>query len=356
MVVQSQGYQPPSPSKPSILLPSWLRLFVCIVGIYGCFLTWGILQERISTIKYVSVLKGETITAKFRFFLVLNGLQALIASSVAYTALCLQGRQHELHFRDVLKNHSLSWAYLRLSACACIASPFGYAALQHITYPTMILGKSCKLLPVMLVSVLLYGKRYPLSKYLAVGLITFGVSVFALFEKDSGKASHKGTQSDSLFGIFLLLINLFIDGSINTWQDDLFKRYRVRSQHVMFFMNLISATLLFSFLAVTAVAVPESSELLRFIPFIRTHPKATLDMLSFGLLGSLGQLFIFHTIEHFGSVVLVTITVTRKLMTMLVSLVWFGHHVRPEQMLGMGAVGVALVMETFGKSHKSHHK
>jgi hypothetical protein len=42
-------------------------------------------------------------------------------------------------------------------------------------------------------------------------------------------------------------------------------------------------------------------------------------------LGGLGQLFIFETIQHFGSLTLVMVTVTRKLFTMLLSVIVFEH-------------------------------
>ena len=33
------------------------------------------------------------------------------------------------------------------------------AALMHVSYPTQALAKSCKMIPVMIISVLFYGKR-----------------------------------------------------------------------------------------------------------------------------------------------------------------------------------------------------
>jgi UDP-galactose transporter B1 len=348
-------YSPPSPSKDkidAIVGASRLRLVICVAGIYGCFLSWGVLQERISTISYSAIIDGTPMVSKFRSFLVLNTVQATIAATMAFVALRLQHKSIEsLHLGTFLRNHSLCWAYLRLAVCSCTASPFGYAALQHITYPTMILGKSCKLLPVMMVSVLFYGKRYPLAKYLAVVLITLGVSIFTLF--DDSSHSSKGSQSNSLFGIFLLLINLFIDGLMNSWQDELFQRWRVKAQHVMFFMNTLSAILLTLYLVLGSL-FGFNKELITFLVFIKNYPGAIWDMLAFGLLGSLGQLFIFHTIEHFGSVLLVTVTVTRKLMTMAVSLLWFGHAIRWQQTIGIVAVFSALAMETLGKKKSSH--
>ncbi|CAF0968723.1 unnamed protein product [Adineta steineri] len=48
-------------------------------------------------------------------------------------------------------------------------------ALEFVSYPMQVLGKSAKPVPVMLLGVLIARKRYPLKKYLYVLLIVFGM-------------------------------------------------------------------------------------------------------------------------------------------------------------------------------------
>lgn len=48
--------------------------------------------------------------------------------------------------------------------------------------------------------------------------------------------------------------------------------------------------------------------------------------------------FQVHTLAHFSSLLLVTVTVTRKMLTMLLSVVLFGHHVTKMQWLGVSFV------------------
>lgn len=344
--------------SPRAASEQYLRLLICVVGIYVCFLSWGLLQERISTRAYTAVVDGMVVSSRFPSFFVLNVVQASIATVLAWASLSLS-RRHEAHGSSIgllaiWHNPRLFWSYIRLALSSCLASPFGYAALAHITYPTMILGKSCKLVPVMLVSVLLHGRRYPPIKYATVALITAGVSIFMLFD---GSHSRKGSASNSLLGVALLLVNLFLDGLTNSWQDELFRRYRVRSQHLMFYMNLFSCLFMASYLCtrhlLSLLQHAGTSELARFVDFIGLHPACLVDMLLFGLLGAAGQLFIFHTIEHFGAVLLVTVTVTRKLATMLVSVVCFGHAVRWQQAVGIGAVFASLAIDSFAHQHKA---
>jgi len=47
------------------------------------------------------------------------------------------------------------------------------------------------------------------------------------------------------------------------------------------------------------------SELIDAIVFIRSHPSVITPLAQFALTGALGQLFIFETLQHFGSLTLV---------------------------------------------------
>jgi UDP-galactose transporter B1 len=85
--------------------------------------------------------------------------------------------------------------------------------------------------------------------------------------------------------------------------------------------------------------------LLQSVRFITSHPTAFSPLAAYAALGGLGQIFIFETISHFGSLTLVTITVTRKLFTMLLSVFVFGHQLTPGQWAGVAVVFVAIGIE-----------
>merc|ERR1740128_152145 len=60
-------------------------------------------------------------------------------------------------------------------------------ALSWVNYPTQVVGKSCKPIPVMVLGVLVGRKRYPLLKYLFILMIVAGVAMFMY--KDGGSKS-----------------------------------------------------------------------------------------------------------------------------------------------------------------------
>ncbi|CAO3595991.1 unnamed protein product [Absidia cylindrospora] len=322
-----------------------LRFTVCVVGIYTCFLTWGIVQERVSTTPY----GNENAPNKFKFFIVLNLVQSLIASLVAY--FYMRATRRQIHLQST--PYDLYLKYAQVAFFSCIGSPFGYASLKHIDYPTMILGKSCKLVPVMLMNILIYRRRFPPYKYICVAMITAGVSLFMLYHHHHHE-NDKGTgvnNSNSMWGLFLLGTNLVIDGLTNATQDQIFRTHPtiVSGQHMMFYMNSISS--LFS--AGYLVLHPYNDELRLALQFCAAHPAVIRDILLFGLCGALGQCFIFYTLQFYGSLRLVTVTVTRKLFTMLLSVFWFDHVLSFGQWCGAVLVFAAIGLEAYIKKIKS---
>ena len=87
--------------------------------------------------------------------------------------------------------------------------------------------------------------------------------------------------------------------------------------------------------------------------FLMRHPDAARDVLGYAMAGALGQIAIFETLERFGSLTLVSITVrakslhqvTRKLFTMLLSILVYKHHLRSLQWVGVAVVFAGLFIE-----------
>ncbi|KAF7730978.1 UDP-galactose transporter [Apophysomyces ossiformis] len=320
-----------------------LRFAICVAGIYACFLTWAVVQERVSTTPYGD---GQT-PKKFRYFIVLNLIQSLIAAIVALMYIKISGRS----LNWSITPRSLYLKYAQVAFFHCIGSPFGYAALKHIDYPTMILGKTCKLLPVMFMNVLVYRRRFPLHQYMCVGLITAGVSMFMLYHQTEPKKA--AAASNSLWGLFLLCMNLAIDGLTNATQDQVLRTNTypatlVSGQHMMFYMNLLCS--LYS--AAYLVLNPYNDELPKALEFFHEYPAVIRDVLLFGACGAIGQCFIFYALQHYGSLRLVTVTVTRKLFTMLLSLFWFNHKLTLGQWIGVFLVFSAIAIEEYIKKRK----
>ncbi|GAA5885011.1 hypothetical protein JCM6882_007191 [Rhodosporidiobolus microsporus] len=378
---------------------SLVQLAVCVGGIYGSFLVWALCQERLSTTPYLSTATLPT-SDKFRSVLFVNTVQSFFSVISAFAFLLItkkrpgvtlralvglpaasaskpeprKGKQGELNgqLNGAPKSRSASQLlrlYAFIALVASSAAPFGFLALSHISFPTLLLGKSCKLVPVMLMNILLYRRKFPLHKYALVALVTAGIWAFMAFKPvKAGKAS--GRETSSLLGLVLLGINLILDGVVNATQDHVFSTFTLDGPQMMFFMNVFATLFTFSalllpysfipsFLLPAAAASGESShvnELSSALSFIATHPAVKLDILLFGLTGSIGQLFIFATLSLYGSLTLVTITVTRKMFTMLLSVFVFDHKLTKGQWGGVGMVFGAVAMEAVIARREKKHK
>jgi UDP-galactose transporter B1 len=79
----------------------------------------------------------------------------------------------------------------------------------------------------------------------------------------------------------------------------------------------------------------QDSELLRAMRMISYRPSLCVEIALFCACAALGQVLIFRVVKEFGSLVWVTISVTRQLFTILLSVMLFGHHVNAVQWLGV---------------------
>jgi len=156
---------------------------------------------------------------------------------------------------------------------------------------------------------------------------------------------------------------LILDGATNSTQDEIFARYKVSGQQMMLWINLICTILtsLISALPLPYIPVLHPSkggetEFKNALQFLRTHPTIIYPLLQFALTGALGQLFIFETLQHFGSLTLVMITLTRKLFTMLLSVFVYNHELTHGQWAGAGFVSAGITVEAWVKRQDIHAK
>lgn len=114
--------------------------------------------------------------------------------------------------------------------------------------------------------------------------------------------------------------------------------------------------------ALLPIPIPPSTEteLASAVSFLSRHSEVMKNVLGFAACGAIGQLFIFYTLSRFSSLLLVTVTVTRKMLTMLLSVFWFGHTLSAGQWLGIGLVfggiGAEAVVQKREKQSKEQAK
>jgi hypothetical protein len=102
----------------------------------AAFLTWGYMQEKITTSAYVNAATGET--GRWQFSYVLNALMALSGLGLGAVALAVEGSLAAPRAGVVVtKERALPspWAYMKPALSNTLASPLGYYALRYINFP-----------------------------------------------------------------------------------------------------------------------------------------------------------------------------------------------------------------------------
>lgn len=322
-----------------------VQLILCALGIYTCYLRYGLLQESIYSTSHG--IDGE----KYSFSLFLVAIQTTTNALVALLALQSgifkksKTAEEEKKCGDakVVKKSILTikgvpmFDYAVVSLTYLSAMVFSFTALNYMSYPMQALGKSCKMIPVMLMGIIISKRRYSLREFICVFLITIGVALFSWKSKQSSQQPPTST-----IGLLLLFASLFMDGITGPLQERLISRFNPSTHELMFWQNITAAIWLLLPLVVTGEGV-------KAIRFIVKYPETLSDIMTFSLVSALGQNFIFYTVRNFNSLIVTTITTTRKMFTILLSIFVYKHAVAPRQWLGLLLVFVAITWEAVSK-------
>lgn len=116
------------------------KLIFCFAGLQVSYILWGVVQEHLMTHEYT--------LGKFRssaFLVFANRFLALLISLVIVVT------QRFMNPNKAVKNVPFYY-YAPASLSNTISSWAQYEALKYVSFPTQVLSKSCKIIPVMLVS------------------------------------------------------------------------------------------------------------------------------------------------------------------------------------------------------------
>ncbi|CCH62103.1 hypothetical protein TBLA_0G01590 [Henningerozyma blattae CBS 6284] len=327
--------------------PNTSTLIICTIGIYVSFLTWALIQEPLTTKRWPAT------ELKFQAPNFIAIVQSIVAMTVGY--LYLRSKNHKYRPYQLIRDYKKEMALISLTQST--SAPLAQYSLQYVDYLTYMLAKSCKIIPVLIVHLLLYRTPISAQKKTVALLITIGVTIFTVSDvkKPSSGFNTRGTPRE-LLGYILLGSSLLMDGLTNATQDKMMKASKkclndkenshkiITGSHMMFALNFF--ILIWNSLYLMIYDRKQWSTAV----YMLTHEtKLYQYLLTYAICGAMGQCFIFYTLEQFGSVILVMITVTRKMMSMLLSIVAFGKNVAPIQWLGILIVFGGISWEAYTK-------
>lgn len=295
-----------------------IRCMSCGIGIIVMLGIYGVLQDRIASKSY-----GKE-KAKFTgaVFLVFCG--RLLCCLVAYVMTHMTGE-------TMRRAKAPSWKFFLVSVSNFAAGTCQFHALRQVSFPVLMFGKSCKMIPVMMWTQYLTKRSYDTRDWVIAIIVTCGVAQILCASTNFAGFG----RVDSLSGVMWLLLGIAFDGFTSTYQSRLFTEHSMSANSQMFYINAGSA-----FLAL--VLVIWIGELETSLDFFWSDKQFMMDLWNLSATAVGGQYFIYCGIKEFGALALATIMNMRQVLSVIISYVWTAHVISVGEATGIIVVLGAL--------------
>jgi adenosine 3'-phospho 5'-phosphosulfate transporter B2 len=311
------------------------RVITCAAGLIISFCIWGLVQERILTQTY------DNDYFEYSYGLVflsrLGGLGFSVFLMWYYNVEWVKTPVYEYAFPSIA-NMLSSWCQ--------------YEALKYVSFPTQMLAKAFKVVPVMIMGKLMNNKSYESYEYVSSFVVGIGLYLFINSSEHISFDTNIFGEPESVkgvwCGIILLILYLFFDSFTGQWQTRMFQINKALSPlQMMLTINGFSAV--FSF-----ITLVHQEDLVDCFSFIFNHPSMIFHVVIFIIFSTVGQLFIFYTVKNFGAVVFSIIMSIRILFSTIISCLVYSHPITELGFLGIcivfGAVAFRIKRKTEGQS------
>jgi len=346
------GDPPPTPDLPGDTKTQALQLIFGAGGIYASFLYYGSLQEDV--FRYESE-DGTKFTMAW-FLQVLESLANVVFGTAALVIMGLTGTGHDAGENtggsrkwwggtpNLPKKPFISSGFSQV----CSKAFTSLALANGLSFPVATLAKSGKMAPVMIGSLILGGAKYGLRDYIQVLAIIAGTAILSMSKKKSA------ASDSSTLGVTFILLALVMDGITGGVQKRLLadmKRVKVTPQpyDLMTFTNL--------FMMIFAIIISFIlGDFTKGLNYCTHNPKVFSLIWKFSMCSAIGQSFIFYTVARFDPLVCSTVTTTRKIFSVVLSIVFKGHSIPTQGWMGLALAIGGILSEVANKVQGGHRK
>ncbi|KAH1018645.1 adenosine 3'-phospho 5'-phosphosulfate transporter 1 [Dendroctonus ponderosae] len=305
-------------------LQNSLLLIFYFFGLQVSYLSWGVLQEKIMTQKYVSPSNEIAYFKDSQFLVFVNRILAFSMSAVVI--FCTRQPRHRCPM----------YKYVFCSLSNIMSSWCQYEALKFVSFPCQVLAKASKTIPVMIMGKVVSKTKYEFYEYVTAVILSFGM-LFFLLDTGTDKTSNSST---AFSGVFLLCLYIGFDSFTANWQGKLFKAYEVKPIQMMCFVNFFSCIF-------TLTSLVQHGGLFKSASFMFTYPQFTVDIITLSVCSAAGQMFIFNTIDTFGPLVFVIISTIRQCFSVLLSCIIYHHNVHLLGGLGLFLIFFSVLLKIY---------
>lgn len=326
--VVSTGSLKPSRPRLESSTKAW-QLFIGAIGIYCAYLYYGNVQEDLFRYRNASGLGFASV-----WFL--QVMESAVTAVIGYAGRRRSGCSHNNKQWPVLSFWKSGASQLAAKALMSMSLAAG------LSFPVVVLAKSAKIVPVMLGQLLMGGSNYNGRDYIFALLIVIGTSMLSFGSNDR---RPDDASRDTALGLLLIVLSLGADGFTGGLQKKLKKETADLHPTAFDFLYFSHCAQL----AVALVICVLTGELWSAPSFLRANPSVWWLVTASCLCSAIGQCFIFYVIACFDPLVCTTITTTRKILSVVLSIGFKGHDISMHGAIGLMLACSALLVEIEGK-------
>jgi len=306
-----------------VVLPMAMQGLLIAGALQACFISYGILKEMLVTQDHIA---SPVLVLSSRFGAIVCAAIFMLLSEGRIT---LGAPIHSM-LAFAFTNEASTWA--------------GYEMLKYVSFPVQVMAKSVKMLPSMLMGRLLNGNRYSTYQYLqaVAALVCVAIMNFTDSGTGGGKKGKGGSDAEDMsamyklgMGVAMLMVFFACDSFTSQWQDKLYQQYPGLTQTQM----MLGGNLL-GFLLTSGTLVAAWPKVQESIAVAVARPEVMGRIICLGFVYALGQFCIYSAIRILGPLSFTWIMTARQLLSVLISLVFFGH--------GVSVTKVVCILVVFG--------
>ncbi|KAL1006385.1 hypothetical protein UPYG_G00071660 [Umbra pygmaea] len=290
---------------------------ICTAGIFLFYLIYGYIQELIFSVEGFKPFGWYLTLVQFGFY----SLFGLV----------------ELQLTQDKRRRIPGKTYMIIAFLTVGTMGLSNTSLGYLNYPTQVIFKCCKLIPVMIGGVFIQGKRYNLVDVSAALCMSLGLIWFTL-------ADSKVAPNFNVTGVVFISLALCADAAIGNVQEKAMKFHNGSNSEMVLYSYSIGFVYLLTGLLCVGGLGPA-------VAFCSKHPVTTYGYaFLFSLTGYFGISFVLALIKLFGALVAVTVTTGRKAMTIVLSFMFFSKPFTFQYIWGGLLVLLGIFLNVYSKN------
>ena len=297
-------------------LPGFVQFLACCAGVFFFYLIYGYLQELIFRVDGFKPFGWYLTLVQFAFY--------------SFFGLV------ELHVSKDSKRKVPLKTYLLIAFLTVATMGLSNSSLGYLNYPTQVIFKCCKLIPVLIGGVLIQGKKFSSIDVVACLCMSVGISLFTL-------ADSSISPSFSLYGVLLIMLALCADAVIGNVQEKVMKQFNCSNSEMVLFSYSIG----FVYILAGQVA---TQQLWTAFSFCYAHPVMYLYAFLFSISGYLGVNIVLNLVKIYGALIAVTVTTCRKAVTIVLSFLLFTKPFTMQYVWSGVIVVVGIYLNVYSKN------